>query len=158
MSNENQNTLSWSAAEFKHYPKNLGWYVVLIAVTLMVMAFFIVIQSDIFAAVFLGILALLIIFFAGQKPEIVEIELNSKGVRFGNITYPYKQLKYFWVVHNERHQTINFHTSALLNSVLILELGNQDPEQAREYLLQYLPEHSETEETPIQKVMHRLKF
>jgi hypothetical protein len=158
MSNENQNTLSWEAAEFKHYPKNMGWYVVLIAVTLMVMAFFIIIQSDIFAAVSLGILALLIIFFAGQKPQRVEIELNSKGVRFGNITYPYKQLKYFWVVHNERHRTINFHTSALLNSVLILELESQDPEQAREYLLQYLPEHSETEETPVQKVMHRFKF
>ena len=158
MPNENQNTLSWEAAEFKHYPKNLGWYVVLIAVALMVMAFFIIIQSDIFAAVSLGILALLIIFFAGQKPQIVEIELNSKGVRFGNITYPYKQLKYFWVVYNERHQTVNFHTSALLNSVLILELENQDPEQAREYLLQYLPEHSETEETSVQKVMHRLKF
>lgn len=158
MDSQNQNTLSWEAAEFKHYSKNLGWYVVLIAVTLMVMSFFIIIQSDIFAAVSLGILALLIIFFAGQKPQRVEIELNSKGIRFGNITYPYKQLKYFWVVHNERHRTINFHTSALLNSVLILELENQDPEQAREYLLQYLPEHSETQETPIQKVMHRLKF
>jgi hypothetical protein len=157
MSNENQN-LSWEAWEFKHYPKNLGWYVVLIAVTIMVMAFFIIIQSDIFAAVSLGILALLIIFFSRQKPERVEIDLNSKGVRFGNITYPYKQLKYFWVVHNERHQTINFHTSALLNSVLILELENQDPEEAREFLLQYLPEHSESEETAVQKVMHRLKF
>ena len=64
----------------------------------------------------------------------MEIELNSHGVRFGNITYPYKQLKYFWVVHNERHQTINFHTSALLNSVLILELEDQDPEEAREFI------------------------
>ena len=158
MSNENQNTLSWSAPEFKHYPKNLGWYVVLATVTLMVMAFFIIVQSDIFAAVSLGILALLIVFFSRQEPEMVDIELNSRGVRFGNITYPYKQLKYFWVVHNERHQTINFHTSALLNSVLILELEDQDPEEARLYLSQYLPEHTETEETPIQKVMHRLKF
>ena len=39
-----------------------------------------------------------------------------------------------------------------------VELESQDPEQAREYLLQYLPEHSETQETPIQKVMHRFKF
>jgi hypothetical protein len=157
MSNENQ-TLSWEAWEFKHYPKNLGWYVVLISVAIMAMAFFIIVQTDIFAAVTLGLLAVLIIIFSRQQPQRVQIELNNRGVRFGNISYPYKQLQYFWVVHNERHQTINFHTSALVNNVLILELEDQDPELAREYLLQYLPEHTEVGETSIQKVMHKLNF
>ena len=157
MSNENQ-TLTWEANEFKHYPKNLGWYVVLISVTVLAMAFFIIIQSDVFAAVSLAIICLLIIFFSRQTPRVVEIELNSKGVRFGNISYPYKQIKYFWVVNNERHQTVNFHTSALVNNVLILELEGQDPDQTRDFLLQYLPEHSETDETFTQRVMHRFKF
>ncbi len=157
MSNENQN-INWEAHEFKHYPKNLGWYVVLISGTLMAMAFFIIIQSDIFAAVSLAIISSLIIFFSRQHPKIVEIELNSKGIRFGNISYPYKQIKYFWVVNNERHQTVNFHTSALVNNVLILELDGQDPEEVENFLAQYLPEHPETDETFTQKVMHRFKF
>ena len=158
MSNQNQNIISWQAAEFKHYPKNLGWYVTLVSIAILVIAFFVFVEVDIYAAVCLGIIAILIILFSRQKPQIVEIELNSKGVRFGNLSYPYKQLKYFWVVHNERHQTVNFHTSAFVNNILILELEDQDPDQVRDFLIKHLPEHSETEETSSQKIMHRFKF
>ncbi len=151
-------TLSWQAREFKHYPKNLGWYITFIAISILVVAFFVIIQNDIFAAVSLALLALLMLFFSRHKPEIVKIELNSKGLKFDNIFYPYKQLKYFWTVHNERHKTVNFATSAMVNNVVILELEDQDPDKVRTFLLQYLPEHESTEETPAQRFMHRFRF
>ena len=122
------------------------------------MAFFIIVESDYFAAVCLAIICGLIIVFARQTPKRVEIELNERGIRFGTLVYPYKQLKYFWVVNNERHQTINFHTSAFINNVVILELENQDPEAVRNFLLRFLPEHHLTEETTAQRIMHRFKF
>ncbi len=151
-------TISWEAPEFRHYPKNTGWYITLISVAVLIIAFFIIVESDIFAAVSLGLITILIILFSRQTPRQVPVELNSKGVRFNNLLYPYKQLKYFWVVTNERHRTINFHTTAFLNNTLILELEDQDPDMVRDYLLQYLQEHSETQETPIQRIMHRFKF
>jgi MFS superfamily sulfate permease-like transporter len=154
----NQNKISWQAPEYKHYEKNIGWYVTAVSIIVLIVAFFIIIQSDIFAAVSIAIIGALLLFFSRQKPQIVDIELNENGVKFGNLFYPYKQLKYFWVVHNPRHQTINFHTSAMVNNVFILELEEQDPEIARRFLMQYLPEHSETEETAIQKIMHRFKI
>ncbi len=158
MSNDNQKIISWQAPEFRHYPKNPGWSVTLIAVAILVIAFFIIVESDIFAAVSLGLITILIVLFSRQTPRLVNIELNSKGIKFDNLQYPYKQLKYFWVVNNDRHKTINFHTTAFLNNTLILELGNEDPEKTREFLLQYLSEHHETDETPIQRIMHRVKF
>ena len=157
MSNENK-TISWKAREFKHYPKNAGWYVILTAGAILVIAFFIFVEKDIFAAVSLGLIALLIAFFSTHKPEEVQIELNSKGVRFGQLLYPYKQLKYFWLVQDPNHKTVNFHTSALLNSILILELEGQNGEEVRQYLLQYLYEHVETQPTSAQKIMHKFKF
>ncbi len=158
MSNGDSKNLSWEAWEFKHYPKNPGWYVTLISIAILVVAFFVIVQNDIFAAVSVGLIAVIIILFSRQTPQRVQIELNSKGVKLDTLSYPYKQLKYFWVVNNPRHQTINFHTTAFVNNTLILELEGQDPEIAREFLLQYLPEHEATEETGIQKIMHRLKF
>ncbi len=151
-------TISWQASEFKYYPKSVGWYATLISVAVLIIAFFIIFQRDIFAAVSLGLIAILIALFSKHTPNKINIELNSKGVKFGQLFYPYKQLKYFWVVHNEHHQTINFHTSALVNNILILELEEQDPEITRIYLLQFLPEHKETEPTVVQKIMHRFKF
>ncbi len=151
-------TISWEAPEFRYYQKNLGWYVVAITVAILVMAFFVIVQSDIFAAVSIGIITILIIIFSRQIPRRVQVELSNRGIKFDNLFYPYKQLKYFWVVHNERHQTVIFHTTAVINHALILELEDQDPDAIRSYLLQYLPEHSETQETMAQKMMHLFKF
>jgi len=158
MANQNQKTISWQAHEFRHYPKNTGWYITLIAVAVLVIAFFIIIEKDVFAAVCLALLTILIIIFSRQVPQRVHIELEPTGIKFGRLFYPYKQLKYFWVVNNENHKTVNFHTSALVNNLVILELEHQDPEAVRNFLLKHLAEHSETEETSVQKVMHRLKF
>lgn len=158
MDNQNQTTISWEAPEFKHYPKTTGWYIALISVAALIMAFFIIIESDIFAAVSIGLIALLVVIFSRQLPQLVEIELTPKGIKFGTLFYSYKQLKYFWVVHNPRHQTINFQTTALVNNMVILELENMDPDEVRDYLLQYLPEHSEIAETMGQRIMHKLKF
>jgi hypothetical protein len=158
MSNENQNNISWEAWEFQNYEKSPAWYISITGIALLVVVFFAYVQSDIFAAVSIALIAILFIIFSAQKPQRVGIELNSKSVKIGNLSYPYKQIKYFWVVYNERHRTINFHTSAFVNNVLILELESQNPEQARNFLLKYLPEHSETEETPIQKIAHKFKI
>lgn len=158
MSTKNQNSISWEAWEFKHYHKNLGWYVTVISVSIVVVSFFAFVQNDIFAAVSLGIIALLILAFSKQKPQKVMVELTEKGVHFGNLFYPYKQLKYFWVVSNNNHKTLNFHTSAYINNILIIQLDDQDPEAVTEFLLKLLPEHTETEETLTQKIMHHTKF
>jgi hypothetical protein len=170
MANENQNLprserssttgakISWQAPEFRHYEKSAGWYVTLISIVILVMAFFVIVQKDIFAAVTMGLIGLLIIFFSRQKPETIPIELTHKSVKYRNIEFPYKQIKHFWVVHNERHKTVNFETTTFVNNTIILELNDQDPEIIRQFLLQYLPEHEETEETTIQKLMHWLKF
>ena len=157
MAISNKNSISWQAPEFKHYEKNFGWYVTLVAILILVIAFFIL-QKDIFAAISIGIIGVFIIFFSRHKPSIVNVELNHKNVHFGNIFFPYKQLKYFWVVHNENHKTVNFHTTTYLNNVVILELEDQDPDEVRDFLLNYLPEHEETRETSIQRIMHKLKF
>ena len=153
-----QQNIVWQAHEFKHYPKNLGWYVTLVCVFVLMAAFFVIVEKDIFAAVCLVLICFFIIIFSRKLPELVEIELNEHGIRFGNLTYPYKQLKYFWVVNNDRHKTINFHTSALINNVVILELEEQNPVEVRNYLLKFLPEHDQIHETAAQSIMHRFKF
>lgn len=150
-------TVFWQAPEFRHYEKTYGWYVSAVALTILLSGFF-VIQNDLFAAVTMVIMGIIVILFSRRKPEIMNIELNSKGVRFGNLLFPYKQLQYFWIVNNERHKTVNFHTNTYLNNTIILELEDQDPDQIREFLLQYLPEHTATQETPVQRLIHTVKF
>ena len=158
MSEQNTPTISWQAPEFRHYPKNTGWYVTLISVGILVIAFFAFILNDIFGAVCLAVIGALVIIFSRHTPKEVEIELNSRGIRFGQLTYPYKQIKYFWLVTNEKHNTLNFHTSALLNNIVVLELEGQDPEEIRQFLGIHIVEHPQTDETFAQRMMHLFKF
>ncbi|MBI3232302.1 MAG: hypothetical protein HYZ51_04460 [Candidatus Doudnabacteria bacterium] len=154
----NKNSISWQALEFKHYEKNAGWYVTLVSIAILIAGFFIIVQQDYFAAITIMILAALIVYFSRQKPEIVEIHLTSKGLHTGNLHIPYKQIKHFWMVDKEPHKTVNFETSTFVNRLMIVELDEQDPEEVRQFLLAYLPEHHETEPTLSQKVIHWLKF
>jgi hypothetical protein len=158
MTQNKQTTISWQAPEYKHYEKNIGWYVTLVSVIVLISAFFIFVENDYFAAVTIALLGGLVIFFATQKPNDIEIELNHKSVRFGNLHFPYKQIKHFWVVHNQRHQAVNLVTTTYINNVIVLELVDQDPDEIREFLLQYLPEHETSVETFSQKIMHWFKF
>ncbi|MCL5774932.1 MAG: hypothetical protein M1333_01835 [Patescibacteria group bacterium] len=153
----NQHKISWQAPEYRHYEKNAGWYVTLVSIVILIMAFFIV-QKDVFAAVTTGLLGILVVIFSRQKPETVEMELDHKRVKVGNIEVPYKQIKHFWVVHNEKHKTVNLETTTLVNNMLILELEHLDPEHVRMFLSQYLPEHEETEPTMVQRITHWFKF
>lgn len=150
-------TISWQAPEFRHYQKSLGWYITLIALAILIVGFFFL-QNDPFAAITTALLALIAIFFARQKPETVKIELDNKGIKFGTVFFPYKQLKYFWVVNNQNHKTVNFRAATYINNTIILELERQNPDEVHEFLKQHLPEHTETNETAIQRISHRLKF
>ena len=156
MPNENQ-TISWSAPEFRHYEKNTGWYITFGAIAVLLVLFFII-QDDIFAAVSIAIIAIFVYFFSLQKPQIVQIELTSKALRYGNISFPYKQLKYFWIVNSEHHKTLNLVSSTVINNTIIVELMDQDEDEIRQFLLQHVPEHHETTATFAQKVSHHLKF
>lgn len=157
MPEQNQTNISWQAHEFRHYEKNLGWYMALFAIGAMLVGFFII-QKDIFAAISLGIITLLIFFFSKHQPELITIELTEKGVKFGKLSVPHKQIKHFWIVNNNNHKTLNLHTTALLNNILVVQLADRNPEEIRNFLVRFVPEHPETEETFAQKIMHTFKF
>ena len=158
MSNEKTKSIAWKALEFKHYEKNVGWYVTLLAIAVLVIGFFIIVQNDWFAAITIALLAGFIVFFSRHKPERIEMKLDSKGIYLGELFYPYKHLKYFWVVNDPNHHTVNFHSNTYFNNTVIMELESQDPDEIRDFLLKFLPEHTSSEATVSQRISHRFKF
>jgi hypothetical protein len=156
MSTQNQ-TISWTAPEFRYYEKNVGWYVTFIIIVVLLVGFF-VYEHDLFAAICIAIIAIFTALFSSQKPKIVSIELTNKEVKLGVLSLPYKQLRYFWVVNNQNHKTLNLQTSTVINNTIIIELLEQNEDEIRQYLLPYLPEHQQTHETFAQRMSHKFKF
>lgn len=154
---QEQKIISWEAPEYKHYEKNLAWYITLSAIAVLVIGYELL-QGDIFAAIVMLILAGFVWFFSRQRPKQITISLTHKGIHLDNLQIPFRQIRHFWIVNNQRHKTLNLETTAYLNNLLVLELESQDPETLRQFLLQVLPEHEKTEETFSQKITHHLKF
>ncbi len=149
--------LSWEAPEFQHYPKNFTWYITLGIIVLLVLTFELL-QKDFFGAISLAVIAVFIVIFAMHQPKRINIDLTSDGIHIENSFIPYEQMKYFWIVDNDNHRTLNLETTAYINRTILIELDSQDPDEVRDIMVQQVPEHSSTEETFIQRLIHRLKF
>ena len=147
----------WEAPEFKHYPKNPAWYITLFIIVCL-LVFYQFIQKDYFGGVSLILIGVLVVFFARQTPGHVPMQITDKGVHINDDLIPYQRIKHFWVVDDGTHKTLNFETTAYLNSEITVELENLDAEEVRDFLIDILPEHEVTEPTTAQKIAHRFKF
>jgi hypothetical protein len=104
------------------------------------------------------VIACVLIYFANHSPRTVVNELTAKGINTDTIHFPYKQLHHFWIVNTDQHLTVNFTTNTAIRREIILELVDQNPEDIREFLLHFLPEHEESHPSISQRASHFFKF
>lgn len=160
MASKEQLIMTWRAPEFRHYPKNVAWYTTLFIVAFFIIGFLAVVQKDIFGAVSIFILTIFVVIFSGQKPRDVQVAITDKGISLDETYIPHSTIRHYWVVDNEKHQTLNLETTSYLNRIIIIQLDGIDPNEVRDMLGQLVPHHPDLEatETVAQRVMHRLKF
>lgn len=157
MAQPHETILEWEAPEFRHYDKNIAWYITLLVIVLLLVAYM-VINGDYFGAISLAIISGFIWVFAKHKPSRVPITISDQGIHLNETQIPYDRIKHFWVVDDDQHRALNFETTAYLNHIQTVELDDQDPELVRAVLNELLPEHSEIEPTTAQKLAHRFRF
>ncbi len=149
--------IEWEAPEFRHYPKNTAWYITLGVITSLLVAYE-AFQKDWFGVISLAIIAGFVAMFARHTPRIISIQISDKGIHWGDTYIPYTHIKYFWVVDDGVHKTLNIETTAYVNHLHSIELDEQDPEFIRDILVEFLDEHEEPEPTLVQRIAHRFKF
>ncbi len=149
--------LEWQAPEYRHYPKNSAWYITSIVIWAL-FVIYMAVQADWFGAVVVFIVGVLYLLFAQREPEIVNIQLSDQGVHLEDLHIPYSRIRHYWIVDNEHHKVLNFHTTAYINNEFAVQLEDQDVDIVKELLSAVLDEHDETEETLTQRIAHKIKF
>ncbi len=88
--------LEWSALEYEERERSADWFWALgiIIVTSSIAA---IIFGNYFFATLLFLSGLLLGFFAIKKPDLINYELNSRGLKIRTQLYPYENIKSFWV-------------------------------------------------------------
>ncbi len=147
-----QEKISWQHPEHKHAVKNADWF----------WSVGIVAAGGIFLSVFFQnyLFALSIVLFVAisftlvrREPRLLTFEISRRGVRAGNILYPYSLLESFWVEDGEFDDMILFRSKKPLSPILVIPFDSTQthPEEIRDYLLDYLDE--EELEEPLHQIL-----
>lgn len=144
--------------EHGHKEKSSDWFwiVGIVAIAGTVLAVY-------FGNLLFGILILLAGFTAilqgHTRPAILTIEITRKGIRVNDTIYPYSNLQSFWVIDEEINDRILLRSSKALMPIIVLPFDSTqtDPDEIRDYLLDYLDEE-ELDEPFFQKIMEIFGF
>lgn len=155
---ERSKRIAWKAMEHSHSEKSSDWFwaVGIISIAGAVLAIF-------FGNLLFGLIILLAAFngiMQGHtKPQVVLYEITRSGIKINETLYPYSSLESFWVIDEEINDRILVRSQKLLVPFLVLPFDSTkvNPDEIRDYLLEYLNEE-ELEEPLSQIFMERLGF
>ncbi|HEX9502777.1 MAG TPA: hypothetical protein VF974_00445 [Patescibacteria group bacterium] len=151
-------TLTWKAPSHIKHQRSSAWYLIFSLCGLALLAFAFYIRSITAGLTFFLIVVVLLI-ISTQSSREVTYKVTKTGIAAGNMIYPFKIIKRFWIIYNPPEvKTLHFETTAYLNSQVTLQLGPQDPVELKLVLGGYLPEDIEMEESITESLARRLKI
>ena len=113
---------------------------------------------------FIGALTLafvggLIYYVAQRKPDTMRYRIMLDGVALNNTLYHYQDLENFNVIYEPGEvKTVIFRSKRRLSPYIHMEIGDADPVEIRDVLLEFLPEDQELEEPLVDIIARRVGF
>ena len=151
-----QRRIIWEAPEYIHEKKDPNWYWALgiISVGLVVISIFL--KNPLFAIIIV-IGAFTIGLFAARKPDNVEFEITTTGIRANNQLYIFDSLKSFRIVEFEDGAQLLLKSKKAIMPVTVLILPQDAVDIVRNQLLFTLNEE-DISESVAQTIFNRLGF
>jgi len=140
----NNQTITWSAPEYEHKDRGADWYIALgvIAISASVASFLL---GNMLFGIFILIGMFTLAMYGMKKPDIIDVEINRRGISANNKVYPFRTLDSFWIEEYAKEPKIIVQSEKLLMPYIIIPLGNTDSEEIRDFLIEYLEEEEHAE-------------
>jgi len=151
-------SLEWKELEHAHNEHSNEWFwaVGIIAGSGAILAAYF---GNIILAILIVIAGFTSILQGHTQPRVVTFRISRRGIQAGSTMYPFTTLQSFWVIDEEINDRIVIRSQKMLMPYLIIPFDSTktDPDEIRDYLLEYLDEE-EMQEPFLQQVMERLGF
>lgn len=134
-------SIKWRAPEFEHREKSADWYWILGIVTI-VGALIAVIFSNILFAMFIIISGFIMGVYGSKNPDIIECEIDKRGIRINDNLYTFVSLHSFWIDETHKHHPVLLFTS---KSTLSLQMSVLLPEEIADPVQDFLLSHMHEE-------------
>lgn len=156
MARPQEQPIIWETAEYPHRKKTSDWFWALGIISIALATGAIFLKNFLFA--FLIIIgAFTIALYASQKPRHVRFEVGERGIRIGDMRYPYATLESFGILEKPSGTVLILKSEKAMMPFLTIPLGDANPEAIRNFLLDYLPEEAH-EESLSESIMEYLGF
>jgi hypothetical protein len=156
MPRELPDSLEWQAYEYLHVDRTPDWYWG-VGVATLVLALVGILLENILFAVLVVVAAFTVTLRALKVPDIQKFSLTRKGIIEDTTLYPYGEIESFWVDDEQVHSKLLVKSRRPLMPLIIIPLGDVDPEIVHDYLIQFIDAEEMTEPF-FQKVMEYLGF
>ncbi len=149
----------WQAEEHTHRPKSPLWFAALAAGATVVIGLQLFFFANFIGSLTIALIAGLTYYIAQQKPALMRYRIMVDGVALNNTMYHYQDLDSFNVIYEPGEtKTVIFRSQRRFAPYLHMEIGDADPVQIRDILLEFLPEDQELQEPLVDIAARRLGF
>lgn len=151
--------IEWQALEHHHHKEKTPdwfWIVGTIAIAGSILAIYF---GNILFGIVIIIAAMTVFIQSHTKPQILRYRITRRGVQIGSSIIPYSTLESFWVIDEEINDRIILKSQKFLMPYIIIPYDSMktDPDEIREYLLEYLNEE-EMDEPVSNKILELIGF
>ena len=148
----------WHAEEHNHQPKSSTWFIALAAFITLTVVFFIFI-GNVIGAITIALVGGLVYFIAQKEPSMARYRIMVDGVAINNTLYHFKDLDAFNIVYEpDETKTVILRSKRTFSPLLHMEIGEADPVEIRDVLLEFVQEDQELEEPIVDIIARRLGF
>ncbi|MFA6324695.1 MAG: hypothetical protein WCX46_00480 [Candidatus Paceibacterota bacterium] len=148
--------LNWSAPEYDDKQKNNDWFwalgVIIVAGSITAIIF-----TNYFFAALLVIGGILLGFFSTKKPEIIEYELNNKGLKIKDHFYPYEKIKAFFV-QTDSKPLLFIKSERFFMPIISMPIDYMQAENIYKMMIANEIIEEKMSEHPYEKIMEHLGF
>ncbi len=148
--------VSWEASEFHFQERTADWFWGLGIVALTCAVISVLLGNPIFA-IFIVLAGFTLAMLAHQKPKLISVEINRKGIVMHNTLYRFDELESFWIEDEGTHPKILLKSKKLIMPYVIVPLGEVSPDEIHPYLASRLKE-AKMSEPLTQRVLEYLGF
>ena len=131
--------IEWEAHQYEYKERSPDWFWAAGIITVAIAVTAVIFHNIIFAILVL-VAAFSLALFINREPETVEVVLDERGVTRGKIRYPYETLHSFWIDPDHNHPRIYLRSKKSYLTLIIVPLGDTDPEEVAQALSAHLEE------------------
>ncbi len=141
---EREELWEWATPEYSKVRHGSRWFLFMALGATAFIIFGIFTRSYFFVAL-ITLSFIVILMYAARSPREISCAIGQDGIRTGNKTTPFTELKSFWIFKRADGNELSLETKKPLTPFVVLPLGSTDPEKIRRILKNHLPEEEHKE-------------